>query len=92
MLQEQVRHHIFFPPLRFPIPSESAQRQQQVNNTVMDVIKSDAPLGQVLNGDASLLFSIPELDPYRHLRTDEQYISLHITPIPKNLHSSDGPN
>jgi len=81
-----------FPPLRFPIPPESAQRQQQVSKTVMDVIKLDAPLGQVLNGDASLLFSIPELDPYRYLRTDEQYISLHITPIPKNLHSSDGPN
>lgn len=81
-----------FPPLRFPIPPESAQRQQQVSNTVMDVIKSDTPLGQVLHGDASLLFSIPELDPYQHLRTDEQYISLHITPIPKNLYSSDGPN
>jgi hypothetical protein len=81
-----------FPPLRFPIPPESAQRQQQVSRTVTEVIKSETPLGQVLRGDTSLIFSIPELDPYRHLRTDEQYISLHITPIPKDLHSSAGKN
>ena len=79
-----------FPPLRFPIPPESAQRQQQVSDTVMEVVKSDIPLGQGLNGDASFIFGIPELDPYRHLRTDEQYVSLHITPIPTDLHFSGG--
>lgn len=79
-----------FPPLRFPVPSASVQRQEQLNNTVREVVKLDAPLGQVLNGDASLIFGIPELDPYRHLRTDEQYVSVHITPIPGNLHSSAG--
>jgi hypothetical protein len=80
-----------FPPLRFPTPPESAQRQEQVSNTVREVVKLDAPLGQVLNGDASFIFGIPELDPYRHLRTNNQYVSLHITPIPRKLHSSDGP-
>jgi len=81
-----------FPPLRFPTPPQSAQRQQQVTNTIRDVFKSDAPLGQLFQGDVSLLFSIPELDPYRHLRTNEQYISLHVAPMPQNLHSSNGPN
>jgi hypothetical protein len=80
-----------FPLLRFPAPPESAQRQEQVTNTVREVVKLDAPLGQVLNGDASLIFGIPELDPYRHLRTHDQYVSVHITPIPCDLQSSDGP-
>ncbi len=80
-----------FPPLRFPVPSESAQRQEQVSNTVGEVIKLDAPLGQVLSGNASFIFGIPELDPYRHLRTNDQYVSVHLTPIPSNLHRADGP-
>jgi len=80
-----------FPLLRFPAPPESAQRQEQVSNTVREVVKLDAPLGQVLNGDASFIFGIPELDPYQHLRTHDQYVSVHITPIPYDLHSSDGP-
>lgn len=80
-----------FPPLRFPTPPESVQRQQQVSNTVMEVVKGNAPLGQVLNGDASFIFGIPDLDPYRHLRTSQQYISLHITPIPSDLHKGGGP-
>jgi len=80
-----------FPPLKFPIPPESEKRQEQVSNTVREVVKLDASLGQVLNGDASLICGIPELDPYRHLRTNNQYVSLHITPIPRNLHFSDGP-
>lgn len=79
-----------FPSLRFPTPPESEVRQQQVSNTVREVLKSDAPLGQILNGEASLLFSIPQLDPYQYLRSHQQYISLHVTPIPNNQHSSDG--
>jgi len=80
-----------FPPLRFPVPSESVQRQEQVSNTVAEVVKLDAPLGQVLSGDASFIFGIPELDPYRHLRTNDQYVSVHITPIPNDLYRADGP-
>jgi hypothetical protein len=79
-----------FPILRFPAAPESAQRQEQVSKTVHEVVKLDASLGQVLNGDASFIFGIPELDPYRHLRTHDQYVSVHITPIPSDLHSSDG--
>lgn len=79
-----------FPILRFPAAPESAQRQEQVTNTVREVVKLDASLGQVLNGDASFIFGIPELDSYRHLRTHDQYVSLHITPIPSDLHSSEG--
>jgi hypothetical protein len=81
-----------FPPLRFPTPSESEKRQEQLSNTVREVVKSDTLLGEVLSGDASFIFGIPELDPYRYLRAEcQQYLSVHITPIPKNLHSSDGP-
>ncbi len=81
-----------FPPLRFPVPTESSQRQEQVSNAVREVVKLDAPLGQVLHGDACFIFGIPELDPYRHLRAGcDQYVSLHITPIPNNLHCGDGP-
>ncbi len=80
-----------FPSLRFPVPSESAQRQEQVRNTVAEVVKLDEPLGQVLSGDASFIFGIPELDPYRHLRTNDQYVSVHLTPIRSNLHRADGP-
>ena len=79
-----------FPLLRFPAPPESAQRQEQVSNTVREVVKLDASLGQVLNGDCSFIYSIPELDPYRHLRGNDQYVSLHIAPIPMDLHSANG--
>ena len=80
-----------FPILRFPAPPESVWRQEQVSNTVREVVKFDAPLGQILNGDASFIFGIPELDPYQHLRRNDQYVSLHVTPIPGNLHRADGP-
>jgi len=80
-----------FPILRFPAPPASEVRQEQVSNAVRSVIKLSAPLGQVLNGERSFIYSIPELDPYRHLRANEQYVSLHITPIPRELHRADGP-
>lgn len=79
-----------FPVLRFPAPPESTQRQEQVSNTVRSVINLDAPLGQVLNGDASFIYSIPQLDFYRHLRTNDCYVGIHIAPIPSDLHSNDG--
>jgi hypothetical protein len=81
-----------FPSLRLPTPPESAKRQEQVSHAVREVVKSDKLLGEILFGDASFIFGIPELDPYRHLRTKcQKYLSVHITPIPRNLHSSDGP-
>jgi len=58
-----------FPPLRWLTPPESEKCQEQVSNMVREVVKSDALLGEVLSGDASFIFGIPELDPYRHLRT-----------------------
>lgn len=80
-----------FPALRWPVPLESEQHQVQVSNTVRSVVNSDAVLGEILCGDANFIFGIPELDPYRHLRTNSsQYLSIHITPIPNNLYSSDG--
>lgn len=80
-----------FPVLRFPAPPQSEVRQEQVSNTVRSVVNLDAPLGKVLNGDASFILSIPQLDFYRHLRTQDQYVGIHNAPIPSNLHKSDAP-
>ncbi|MUG91802.1 hypothetical protein F7734_04675 [Scytonema sp. UIC 10036] len=80
-----------FPILQFPAPPESFQRQEQVSDTVRKVVNSDMTLGQLLNGDSSFIYSIPELDPYRYLRERKQYVSSHITPIPNHLHRADGP-
>ncbi|BDA73240.1 hypothetical protein CAL7716_074060 [Calothrix sp. PCC 7716] len=79
-----------FPNLRIPAPLESQQRQEQVSNTVKQILQYSAPLGQILNGDTSFIFGIPELDPYQHLRSLNQYLSVHVTPIPNNLYKSDG--
>lgn len=79
-----------FPNLRIPAPLDSQERQEQVSKTVKQIVPSLAPLGQILNGDISFIFGIPELDPYQHLRTLNQYLSVHITPIPSNLYKSDG--
>ncbi|MDJ0553266.1 MAG: hypothetical protein QNJ68_02240 [Microcoleaceae cyanobacterium MO_207.B10] len=79
-----------FPILEFPAPPKSFKNQQQVNDTVREVVKVDISVGQLLNGNASLIFSIPELDPYRYLRHLKQYVSLHITPIPSNLYNANG--
>jgi UDP:flavonoid glycosyltransferase YjiC (YdhE family) len=80
-----------FPQLVFPAPPESTQRQELVSKTVREMMQIDVSLGELLNGDMSFIFGIPELDPYRHLRSCSQYVSLHTTPIPPNLHSDDGP-
>lgn len=79
-----------FPQLVFPAPPESTQRQELVSKTVREIMQIDVPLGQLLNGDISFIFGIPELDPYRHLRSHVEYVGLHNTPIPPNLHSRDG--
>lgn len=79
-----------FPPVRFPVPPESTQHQQQVSSVVRKLVKFDEPLGQVFNGAASFIFGIPELDSYRHLRVKEKYVGLHISPIPVNIYSGDG--
>jgi hypothetical protein len=79
-----------FPILRFPAPPEVEQRQERVNNTVRQVMELDIPLGQALNGQDRFIFSIPELDPYRYLRLQACYVSVHIAPIPNDLHDFNG--
>ncbi|MGI0486450.1 glycosyltransferase [Pantanalinema rosaneae CENA516] len=71
-----------FPQFRFPAPLESAQRQAQVSETVRAVTGLDVPLGQALNGDRSFIFSLPQLDCYYAWRTNPQYVSVHIAPLP----------
>jgi hypothetical protein len=73
-----------FPILRFPAPPESIERQEKVSDAFRKVVKLDVPLGQLLNGDRSFIFSIPELDCYRAWRTNPQYVGIHIAPLPKN--------
>jgi hypothetical protein len=71
-----------FPIIRFPAPSESLVRQQAVSDAVRKVSKTDAPVGRILNGDRSFIFSLPELDCYRFWRTNPEYVSAHLTPLP----------
>lgn len=71
-----------FPQFRFPAPPESEQRQAKVSDTVRAVTTLDVPLGQALNGDRSFIFSLPQLDCYYAWRTNPQYVSVHITPLP----------
>ncbi|MDJ0650009.1 MAG: hypothetical protein QNJ60_15050 [Xenococcaceae cyanobacterium MO_188.B19] len=73
-----------FPMLNFPAPPESFERLEKVNETIQKVVKLNEPLGKVLNGERSFIFSIPELDPYQYLRhgDKQQYVGLHIAPIP----------
>ena len=79
-----------FPLLQFPAPSALEMRQEQVSKTVNSLLKLNEPLGKVLNGERSFIYCIPELDPYQYLRDNANYVSSHITPIPKGLHSRDG--
>ncbi|KAF3884071.1 nucleotide disphospho-sugar-binding domain-containing protein [Tolypothrix bouteillei VB521301_2] len=81
-----------FPPLRLPVPHQTQNRAEQVSNTIREVVKSDAFLGEIFCGDANFIFGIPELDPYGYLRTErDRYLSIHVTPIPRNLHKPEGP-
>lgn len=80
-----------FPNFEFPAPPESFQRRDQVKRSINEIIQKDVPIGKALNGEHSFIFSIPELDFYRHLRAQEQYVGIHITPLPQGLYSPDGP-
>lgn len=85
-----------FPIFRFPAPPDTADRQRQVSDTVRGLVKRDAPLGEILNGDRSFIFSIPELDYYRGWREPFQqteYVGIHIAPlhIASVAHSEDEP-
>lgn len=79
-----------FPTLRFPAPPESFQRQERVRKTVHKLLKETKPLGQLLGGNESLIFTIPALDPYAYLRDSEKYVGLHFAPVPEKLYSSSG--
>jgi hypothetical protein len=71
-----------FPVLRFPAPPESLEWQAQVSQTVHQVMQTDVPLGQMLNGDRSFIYSLPELDCYRFWRVNPEYVGIHIAPLP----------
>jgi hypothetical protein len=80
-----------FPIFRFPAPPDWEDVQAEVRETVQQVVRSDAPVGQLLNGDRSFIFSLPELDCYQGWRTSistTEYVSAHIAPLPCN-HSAD---
>jgi hypothetical protein len=80
-----------FPNLRSaPIPIASQQRQLQVTELVERVTRIYTPLGQLLNGKRSLLFTIPELDPYRDYRQQPEYVGIHNAPFPDRLGSISG--
>jgi hypothetical protein len=80
-----------FPPIRpLPVPIEAIRRQAIVVETVRRVTGFDVPLGQLLNGDRTFIFSIPELDPYRHTRHQAEYVSIHSAPFPQNLFNPKG--
>lgn len=70
-----------FPILRFPAPPESEQRQLQVSETVRQVKQIAPPLGKVLNGDRSFIFSLPQLDCYTPWRINPNYVGIHTTPL-----------
>lgn len=70
------------PILRFPAPPESRDRQTEVAETVRRITTLDKPLGQILNGDRSFIFSIPELDCYRPWRQNPTYVGIHNAPLP----------
>lgn len=70
-----------FPSFRFPAPPESQTRQAQVSETVQKIAKTDLPLGQLLNGDCSFIFSLPELDYYRCWRVNPRYIGIQLAPL-----------
>jgi hypothetical protein len=71
-----------FALIRCPAPTEAFERGQRVSDAVHQVSQLDAPLGQLLNGDRSFIFSVPELDWYRFWRVNPEYVSAHITPVP----------
>ncbi|MBW4501613.1 MAG: hypothetical protein KME57_19135 [Scytonema hyalinum WJT4-NPBG1] len=80
-----------FPPIRpLPVPIAAIHRQAEVEASVKQVTGFDAPLGYLLNGDRSFIFSIPELDPYNVARTQAEYVGIHSAPFPENLGNERG--
>lgn len=77
-----------FPPIRCPLPPAAIERQQRVSETVHQISQIDAPLGQILTGDRSFIFSLPELDWYRFWRVNPEYVGAHIGPIPLRQNQS----
>lgn len=80
-----------FPPIRpLPVPFEAMRRQAVVVETVKRVTGFDAPLGEMLNGDRTFIFSLPELDPYRYARQQAEYVGIHSAPFPQHLFNPEG--
>lgn len=71
-----------FPLIRCPAPPESLERQQRVSDVIHQLSSINAPLGKLLTGDRSFIFSLPPLDWYAFWRVHPTYVSAHITPIP----------
>lgn len=53
-----------------------------MSQAVQQVLQTDAPLGKMLNGDRSFIYSLPELDYYRFWRVHPEYVGIHIAPLP----------
>ena len=80
-----------FPPIRSSsIPDVAIKRTQIVAENVKQVTGFDAALGQLLNGDRTFIFGIPELDPYADLRGEIEYMGIHSAPFPQNLWNENG--
>ncbi|MBW4622505.1 MAG: hypothetical protein KME17_24505 [Cyanosarcina radialis HA8281-LM2] len=80
-----------FPPIRESVPPTSIQRTVEVAQAVRQVIGEGDVLGHLLNGDRAFIFSIPELDPYRHVRNGfGEYVGIHNSPLPEDLGNAVG--
>ncbi|MBW4646098.1 MAG: hypothetical protein KME23_24420 [Goleter apudmare HA4340-LM2] len=80
-----------FPAIRpLPVPTEAIRRQAEVLATVRRATGFDTSLGQLLNGDRTFIFSIPELDPYKQARNQAEYVGIHSAPFPQNLFHPEG--
>jgi len=80
-----------FPPIRpLPIPIDSLRRSVEVFEIVRQVTSLDAPLGYLLNGDRSFIFTIPELDPYSNVRSQGEHVGIYTAPFPENLGNESG--
>jgi hypothetical protein len=71
-----------FSPIRCPVPPEAVEREQRVMEAVHQVSEVEGPIGKLLNGDRSFIFSLPELDWYRFWRVNPEYVSAHNLPVP----------
>jgi hypothetical protein len=71
-----------FALIRCPAPPEAFEREQRVCEAIHQVSAVDGPIGKLLNGDRSFIFSVPELDWYRFWRVNPEYVSAHNLPVP----------